>query len=124
MLPQVDNQLSRPGDAGRSSTEEHAYLNPYDAPNDAAERTKDQPTTRADLMVYGLYAMTALGLLSLAYLPLRYPNLTDLSNGPAYYWPEDLLRALVPAVSLLGTFSTLVFAIRTFTRSRSTRPNT
>ncbi len=95
-------------------------MNPYDAPQHTGRLTATQRLNRSDVLSYGLYVLTVVGVLSLAYLPIRYPRLADLSNGPFYYWPDDLFRTLLPVVCFLGLFSVLVFFARYYKKRRST----
>jgi hypothetical protein len=84
-------------------------VNPYEP---VAQTDKKALSVRQVVLVVSLgalYALTGLLVLLLAYLPIRYPGLSDKESGPAYYWPDDLFYLLLPVTSVLLVVSMAVF---------------
>jgi len=84
-------------------------VNPYEP---VAQTEKQALSVRQVVLVISLgalYTLTGLLVLLLAYLPIRYPGLSDKESGPAYYWPDDLFYLLLPVTSVLLVVSTAVF---------------
>ena len=84
-------------------------MNPYEP---VAQTEKQALSVRQVVLVISLgalYTLTGLLVLLLAYLPIRYPGLSDKESGPAYYWPDDLFYLLLPVTSVLLVVSTAVF---------------
>jgi O-antigen/teichoic acid export membrane protein len=84
-------------------------VNPYES---VAQSEKPGVSVRQlafAISLGALYTLTGLLVLLVAYLPIRYPGLSDKESGPAYYWPDDLFYLLLPVASVLLIFSTVVF---------------
>jgi len=93
-------------------------LNPYE-PSLKSEKV-DFPFGRIllDLGCYGLYLVTIMGFVVLAYLPIRYPGLNDRQSGPAYYWPDDLFNILLRFELILLGVTSVTFLWRRNTSNR------
>jgi hypothetical protein len=92
-------------------------VNPYEP---VAQPEKQAFSVRQMVLVVSLgalYTLTGLLVLMLAYLPIRYPGLSDKESGPAYYWPDDLFYLLLPGTSVLLVASMLVFLTKPFTEA-------
>ena len=84
-------------------------MNPYEP---VAQPEKHALSVRQVVLVVSLgtlYTLTGLLVLLLAYLPIRYPGLSDKESGPAYYWPDDLFYLLLPVTSVLLVVSMAFF---------------
>jgi hypothetical protein len=102
-------------------------VNPYEpAASNVAQPEKLGVATRRIVLSISLgtlYAFTGLLVLLLAYLPTRYPGLSDKESGPAYYWPDDLFHLLLPVTFVLLFVSMVVFLTNHLRNRQVSKPN-
>jgi hypothetical protein len=102
-------------------------VNPYEpAASAVAQPEKRGVATRRIVLSISLgilYAFTGLLVLLLAYLPMRYPGLSDKESGPAYYWPDDLFHLLLPNTFGLLFVSMVVFLTNHLRNRQASKPN-
>ena len=126
-LPDGKFTCHRCGHRWRSSFRVLIAVNPYEpAASDIAPPKKRGVATRRIVLAISLgilYAFTGLLILLLAYLPLRYPGLSDKESGPAYYWPDDLFYLLLPVTSVLLFVSMVVFLANHLRNRQASKPN-
>jgi hypothetical protein len=109
------------GDVWRSSFRVSIPVNPYES---VAQSEKPGVSVRQlafAISLGALYTLTGLLVFLLAYLPIRYPGLSDKESGPAYYWPNDLFYLLLPVASVLLIFSTVTFIMNYLRKYHSTK---
>ena len=98
-------------------------MNPYE-PVAQTEKHDLSPRRVVLLVSFGsLYTLTGVLVLLLAYLPIRYPGLSDKESGPAYYWPDDLFYILLPVTFVLLVVSIVVCLTNQFRKHHRSKPN-
>jgi hypothetical protein len=102
-------------------------VNPYESVAQSEKPGVSMRELAFAISLGALYTLTGLLVLLLAYLPIRYPGLSDNDSGPAYYWPDDLFYLLLPVASVLLIFSTVAFIVnylRKYHRTKTEREST
>jgi len=93
-------------------------VNPYESVAQPEKRETNRLRYVLTFATTVLYAFTALLVILLVYLPVRFPGLSDKNSGPAYYWPDDAFHIFLPITTVFVVVSTIVFCTRRFHQNR------